>query len=329
MRTCLFWCIASLCCGMTPSQVAVYIPIAHSVSNPDRLNVKYDLEKPDGWKRFVVTHVQPLVDKGVKTIQLHNPGGHDLAGGNMRFRQFSIARERGLDYVNDFTEAFRPLVEQGVDVIAYIGCPDDMDILRDRDGNLDRTPGLDENDAWIKHNPYSMRDLRFLIQWEYQHVSQAGVRLGLDAVTEQGPDSLSWWLAHYEAKHGRRPVVEMTAQNQHRHWWGPEFDQVILYRSFRPRQVEGTSLVFLRDWPQLGCGDWYEGTTYILFRSTTSFLSGDLMGQQFRLWRDASPLVGWWNEIRERDATSKIVPMMPPDVLNRLISQDLLKDLVD
>jgi len=301
--------------AMTPEQVAIYFPVAHSARDESRRNVKYDLEKPDGWKRFVATSVQPILDTGVKTIQLHNPGGHKLTEKNMRFRQFSLAQEEGFDFINDFTEAFKPIVDSGVRVIAYVGSPDDMDRLR--------------GEAWQKAPPEELAGLPQLVVREFRHIRAAGVCLGLDNVTTKGPESLSWWIANEEQARGRRPVVEMTARNDARHWWGPGFDQLALFRTFSPRHMEGTSRSFVRDYPQLGGGDWYAGTTFVLFRQIVNFKTGKLEGQKFSLWRDATPVVGWWNAIRRRDSVNKIVPMMHPDVFQRLVKQDLLKELAN
>lgn len=330
MRTILtaaILCLATIAHALEPSGVMVYFPIAHSAKDESRRNVKYDIENPGGWCRFVASEVEPVLALGVKTIMLHNPGGHRFSEGHMRFEQFSNARAEGLDYVNDFAAAFRPLRLRGIDVIAYVGSPDDIEGLLDSNGKRDRDEVLDDNDAWQKHNPAAMADVRRSVLREVKHIRQADCRLGLDAVTEQGIGSLSYWLAKREADAGRRPIVEMSAQLHDRHWWAADFDQLILYRSMRPRQIEGTSDIFKRDWPQLGGAEWYAGTTYVLFRSTMNFTAGDMAGQKFSLWRDATPVVGWWNDIKDRDSRRKINPVFPPVVLRKLIEQNLLEKL--
>ena len=327
LKVCLILLLsAATASAITPDAVMVYFPIAHSVRDEARRNVRYDLEQPGGWCRFVADEVEPVLTLGVKTIMLHNPGGHRSDEGHMRYEQFSNALKQGLDYVNDFEAAFYPLRLRGVDVVAYVGSPDDTETLLDSDGTRDRDHTLDDNDAWPKRNAAALADIRQDTLQEVAHVRRADVRLGLDAVTDQGVGSLSYWLSMREADSGRSPIVEMAAKLDARHWW--EFDQLILYRTMRPRQIEGTSERHKADWPQVGGGDWYAGTTFVMFRTVVTFNAGDLAGQRFALWRDATPVVGWWNEIKQRDSVNRFVPVFPSVVLRKLIQQDLLKDLL-
>lgn len=313
--------------AMTPDQVAVYFAIGNSSTDDSHRRVKYDIDSEDGWQRFVAEHVQPVLDLGVVTIELHNPGGVAWSDGFMRFDQFSLADEAGLDFKNDFHAAFSPLVKQGVRVIGYIGSPDDIPVLFDRDGTYDAEPGLDADDAWIKANPYIMRDLRWNILNEFRHFRRAGVDLAIDRASPKGPEGLSFWIVHGERVRGRQPVIEPTATRAMRHWW--DTDQLVLYRTFYPWHIEGAKQSHLDRFPQLGKESWYTGTTFVLFRNTVRFTQGSRAGQVVRLWRDATPLVEWWNEIRELDPEAKIVPMMGRATLERLIKQDLLKELAD
>ncbi len=313
---------------MTPEQIAVYFPIGHTSRDDERRRVRYSIDAPNGWNHFVNKRLGPIIDLGVKTIQIHNPGGVHISDGFMRFGQFSLAKAQGLDFINDFVEAFSPITKDGIRIIGYIGSPDDIPELWDEDGDIDRDWELDDNDAPIKYNPMSMQDLKAPLLEEFKHFRDAGVCLGLDRSTDKGPDSFSWWLCNREAQAGRQPVVELIARNDHPWFW--DFDQLILYRSLRPRAIEQTKTTYINRYPQLGTIDaWYPKKTFVLFRNTTKFTEGELRGRAFKLWHDARQMVEWWNELRSLNSKSDIVPMVPAQVLRKLIKQDLLKELSD
>lgn len=313
---------------MTPEQIAVYFPIGHSSSNDKHRRVRYQIDKKDGWKHFVATSVKPVLDLGVKTVQLHNPGGVSSSDGFMRFGQFSLAKAQGLDFINDFVDAFKPVTDSGVRVIGYIGSPDDVPDLWDTDGTIDRDWEPDDDDAPIKLNPMSMMDLRESTLKEFEHFRDAGVGLGLDRSSNKGPNSLSWWLCNREIHEGRRPVVELISQHDHPWFWN--FDQLILYRSLRPRAIEQTKALYIERYPQLGTVDkWYPKKTFVLFRNNVRFTEGQLGGRTFKLWHDATQLVEWWNELRALNSENDIVPMMPALLIKKLIQQDLLKEMAD
>ncbi len=313
---------------MTPEQVAIYFPIGHTSHDASRRGVKYLIEKKGGWKKFIKAEVQPALDLGVKTIQIHNPAGVGISDKFMRFDQFSLAKSEGLDFENDFVKAFSRLTNRGIRVIGYIGSPDDIPQLWDAGGDIDRDWLLDDDDAQIKHNPFSMQDLRTPILDEFKHFRDSGVDLGMDRSTEKGPDSISWWLCHKETQEGRRPVLELLAPIDRPWFWN--YDQLILYRSLVPRCIEQEKAVYINRYPELGTSDrWYPKKTFVLFRSTVNFTQGQRKGQSVSLWRDATPLVEWWNHLRSLNSKNDIVLMTTAKVLQKLIDQDLLKELAD
>jgi len=309
---------------MIPS---VYLPIGWSSSDASRRRVNYSIETPGGWSKYVREYARPLIDGGVTTIEIHNPGGVGISDGFMRFDQFSLAKKEGLDFVNDFVEAWHPLKAEGIRVIGYVGSPDDIPALFDTTGDIDRDPDLDDDDARIKSNPYAMGDLKDQALEELKPFSDAGADFAFDRTSEKGVDSLSWWLCNREKSQGKNPIIEIAPERDATHWHDTE--TLILYRTFLPRHMEGTSPTWIERYYQLGEGEWYKARMHILFRSTVTFNSGARAGERVQLWRDASPMVEWWNEIRSRDSVNDIYPMVGKSVFEALVKQNLLSELAD
>ena len=111
-------------------RIIVDFIIGWSSSKPAKRNVGWNLSQR-GWTGFVSDTVQPVLDQGVKRIILHNPFGA-VEGEAMQFDQLLDAQDAGLYWlVEGFVEAWQPVTDSGVEVIAYIGSPRlDNDIKR-------------------------------------------------------------------------------------------------------------------------------------------------------------------------------------------------------
>jgi len=78
----------------------------------------------NGWGAYTQQVVQPDIDWGVQRILLHNPFGV-VANSYFQADQFLEAQAAGLTWLtDDFVQAWQPITQSGVEVIAYIGSPD-------------------------------------------------------------------------------------------------------------------------------------------------------------------------------------------------------------
>ena len=78
----------------------------------------------NGWGPYTHRVVKPDIDWGVQRILLDNPFGV-MANGYFQADQFLQAQSAGLTWLtDDFVQAWRPVAQSGVEVIAYIGNPD-------------------------------------------------------------------------------------------------------------------------------------------------------------------------------------------------------------
>ncbi len=78
--------------------------------------------KANSWTWFVNNYVQPQINWGVKRFILFEPFGDDSSIGPQRFDELIHTTEAGNGWVDDnFVEAWKPITDQGVEVIAYMG----------------------------------------------------------------------------------------------------------------------------------------------------------------------------------------------------------------
>lgn len=79
----------------------------------------------NGWGAFIQQSVQPDINWGVRRIELHNPFGVTSGTGYFSASQFLEAQADGLTWLtDDFVQAWQPITQSGVEVVAYIGNPD-------------------------------------------------------------------------------------------------------------------------------------------------------------------------------------------------------------
>lgn len=84
-----------------------------------------------GWRGFVDKYIKPQIALGIRRFWLHTPMGSSgevrnyppINETNIRFDQWSEARvNRSLRWLSTgFPEAIRPLTDQGIQVVAYLG----------------------------------------------------------------------------------------------------------------------------------------------------------------------------------------------------------------
>ena len=170
--------------------------IGWSANSPRHRNIGWNVATR-GWANFVRFHIQPQIDFGVRRFQLHNPFG-DIAGEVMQLDQYQHAREAGLlPVVNGFVEAWKPITQQGIEVIGYVGCgmhdPDFDDL---------------ELEAWIQRAFESV-----------QPMLDAGMSIGLDAAIFAGPDSPTHVFAQRLRDRGVRVYIEAKPTRDTPHWF--------------------------------------------------------------------------------------------------------------
>lgn len=89
-----------------------------------------------GWQGFVEYYVRPVLNQGIKRLWLHGPFGKDgsrtltFSDGakgvsDYRFDEYLESLKRGFDWdTDDFVDEIRPLTQNGIEVICYLGTLD-------------------------------------------------------------------------------------------------------------------------------------------------------------------------------------------------------------
>lgn len=155
-----------------------------------------------GWHEFVKNQAQPYLDIGVQRFILHNPFGM-LPDEHMQLDQYFEALEQPELYklTQDFVQAWRPVTDQGVEVIAYVGSPRlDPDSKR-IEAEAGRAAGLD----------YAMRNM--------QPFLDANMSIALDAAVVADADTLTWDLAKELRSRGVKVYVEARPLAANPHWF--------------------------------------------------------------------------------------------------------------
>lgn len=163
-----------------------------------------------GWGQYVSGRFATLQSYGTRRILLHNPFGTLPGEAIFQFDQFILAQEAGLTNVtNTFVDAWRPVTQSGVEVIAYIGKlwqDPDFDALTDFDAYMDRV----------------MRSIRPMIE--------AGVSIGFDSIVAAPGDSRAYMVVEAVRNSGvkvyneNRPSASNTFYHSYNgvyydHWW--------------------------------------------------------------------------------------------------------------
>ncbi len=173
--------------------------------------------KTGGWQGFVDTHVQPVLDWGVRRVELHNPFG-TLPREVMQFDQYLEAQKASLTWLyKDFVSAWSPLTsgQNGpkVEVIAYLGS-----LVLDQDfKQLLASGDLAEwhRRAWKSLEP----------------AMQAGMSIGFDAVTSAPADHPAYQFIKGLRDSGVRVYVEGWPSVKQPHWC--EFNVIVSTQQIR------------------------------------------------------------------------------------------------
>ena len=156
-----------------------------------------------GWMGFVTKEVRPAIAWGATRVEIHNPFG-SVAGQDMQFDQAIHARDGVADMhppipwlTEGFVEAWRPITQSGVEVIAYLG------YLKD--------------DADFK----ALSPLKWLERFEEscRLPLEAGMSLGFDASAQFPADSREFAALELTRRLGVKVYVEGRPPKDGRHLW--------------------------------------------------------------------------------------------------------------
>ena len=105
---------------MTSPRIIATYTIGNSATDDAKRRVGWNLESLQ-WSGFVARHVARCRAEGYAAIELHNPFG-TKANEEMLASQFNHAKRERLHWLTDgFEEAWKPVVQGGMEVIAYAG----------------------------------------------------------------------------------------------------------------------------------------------------------------------------------------------------------------
>ncbi len=184
-----------------------WFTIGWSGADPAKRHIGRNLDNL-GWSGWIERDVLPQIEGGVTRFMLHNPWGV-LPGENMQLDQLLHAREAGLDFVTQgFVEAWKPITDAGVEVIAYVGS------------------GLDDPDfdglGWWDWRQRAMDSVRLMVD--------AGMSIALDAAVIATEGSHTHRFAEELRSMGVEVIVEAKPTRFTPHWW--DYGMVSLDQNF-------------------------------------------------------------------------------------------------
>jgi hypothetical protein len=191
-------------------RVVAHYSIGYSASNPETRMVRPDLIER-GWEDFVARQIEPALDAGFQRIMLHNPFGIpvDSETGEtqiMQFEQYLAAQQELPALAEGFVEAWQPITERGVEVIAYFGGPHNSPTMRALEGDMD---------AWWDR------------AWDaLQPALDAGMSIGIDNSAPRLASSPTFLLAEALRERGVRVYIEARPHNVNPLW----FDYPVVVR---------------------------------------------------------------------------------------------------
>lgn len=151
-----------------------------------------------GWQGYVDTRVQQLKSLGMRRILLHNPFGTLPTDPVFQFDQYVHAQEAGLTWLTEgFVEAWKPVTDSGIEVIAYIG------MLR---GDPDFTSLTDVK----QYMDRVRRSVDVLVR--------AGISIGLDSIVGSAADSREFMVTELLRHSGVKIYNENRPPALFSHW---------------------------------------------------------------------------------------------------------------
>lgn len=202
--------------------LVAFYNIGFSANNPADRMVGRSLKKVK-WKGFVRGEMVPLLDWGVRRIELHNPFGAD-PGVGMVLDQYLAAKEAGLDWLtDDFVEAWKPVTRgdythgEPVEVIAYVG--------HGYGGEFKRLLEADDLKGYRARAVDSVRPL-----------VAAGMSIGFDSAAVAGADHPFYrFIRDLRDTAHVRVYIEPWPQRSSEHWHS--FNVITAERFFQLAQV--------------------------------------------------------------------------------------------
>jgi hypothetical protein len=191
-------------------RVVAHYSIGYSASNPETRMVRSDLIER-GWEDFVATQIEPALDAGFQRIMLHNPFGIQVDSETgetqiMQFEQYQAAQQELPALAEGFVEAWQPITERGVEVIAYFGAPHNSPAMQALESDMD---------AWWDR------------AWEaLQPALDAGMSIGIDNSAPRLASSPTFLLAEALRERGVRVYTEARPHNTNPLW----FDYPVVLR---------------------------------------------------------------------------------------------------
>ncbi len=180
--------------------VVSWLTIGGSTKDASTRRVGWDLKRR-GWGGFVRLVVRPQIDWGCRRFVLHNPFG-TLPGEPMQFDQYMHARDAGLTWLCEgFVEAWRPVTEEGIEVICYLGK------LRD-DPDFEELRKRGKYDDWLARAWASL-----------QPALDAGMSIALDASSRADAGHPVYKLAELLRSLGVKVYIEPRPPITHNHWF--------------------------------------------------------------------------------------------------------------
>jgi hypothetical protein len=155
-----------------------------------------------GWSTCIPKLISPQIRWGCRRIILRNPFGTTLGPDGshwVHFTQYQQALQQTPWLTQDFVEQWKIIRQQEIEVVAYIGNPDD-------------DPAITR----LKNDPPALaRALRANVE---PYIA-AGMSIGLDACVVHDDKSLSYSLAQDLRKAGVRVYVEARPAKGNPHWF--------------------------------------------------------------------------------------------------------------
>ena len=148
------------------------------------------------------------LNRGFQRIFLHNPFRQSPTSteGGMQFDQYLEAQVTTPWLTNRFVEIFKPVVESGVEVIAYVGSPDPYE-PGGHNGDCEQQALMEKPDLWWAR------------AWSaLQPFLDAGMSIGLDASVVTDANSYTYQLAEALRARGVRVYVESVPEVRNPHW---------------------------------------------------------------------------------------------------------------
>ena len=184
-----------------PDRVLAFIAIGNSSDDAAVRRVGWNLPRSD-WFDFVRLQVRPLMRRGLRRFNLHNPFG-TLPEEPMQFDQYLHARDAGLHWLTeDFAEAWQPVLNDpdypDVEVIAYLG---------KIEGDPDFDALADEPERWLARALLSV-----------QAPLKAGMSVAFDSAAVTDEDSPTYRFASLLRSLGVKVYIEPRPDADKPHW---------------------------------------------------------------------------------------------------------------